>query len=703
MTITGFVRVIVFYNQDNGFAIAKIRPHEPLETDSGSLFTITGIVPGIALNQEYEFTGEWITNPKYGKQLKLQSAKLIEDDSKEGLIQYLSSDLFYGVGPKLATKIVDEYGTDCISMILEDPSLLTKVGVNERKTKEIHAALFQHRGLQSILVKLYAWNLSPARAMEVYQVYGADTIAMVEANPYELLLQFERLPFDIVDKIARQVGFSLDHPKRLQAICYAQVQQRFLQGDTYSLVEDILQKVHGTLSSDGISLSLDELRTSLDHPLLVVEEDRVYSLELYQAELDIAKSVPLLEGHHEPDSLAVLTQSEDQLGISYSDDQQAAITMALTHPFSIITGGPGTGKTTIIRGILYLYRLLHHHLDDVALLAPTGRAAKRMTESTNVEARTIHSFLGYDYTGSFEFGETNKKNVRFVIVDEASMMDTILFARLLQALPPKAQLVLIGDVDQLESVAPGQVLYDLLQTPSIHKVYLNKVYRHDNSYLFDVAYAINQGEYRPDYFVGDVTFIETPTMNISEVIQQTTLDLVKSGVHVDNIQLLAPMYKGNAGIDALNADLQALLNPKGMSLNFMGQIFRVNDKVLQLVNQPIDGVMNGEVGRIIEIKEHIIVDFDGVRVQYGRSDLSALKHAYCMSIHKSQGNEYDVVILSLSMSYKTMLTKKLLYTAATRAKKRLILIGDTKALQYGVTRTIPPRKTTLQQRLQQHY
>jgi len=699
MTITGFVRVIVFYNQDNGFAIAKIRPHEPLETDSGSLFTITGIVPGIALNQEYEFTGEWITNPKYGKQLKLQSAKLIEDDSKEGLIQYLSSDLFYGVGPKLATKIVDEYGTDCISMILEDPSLLTKVGVNERKTKEIHAALFQHRGLQSILVKLYAWNLSPARAMEVYQVYGADTIAMVEANPYELLLQFERLPFDIVDKIARQVGFSLDHPKRLQAICYAQVQQRFLQGDTYSLVEDILQKVHVTLSSDGISLSLDELRTSLDHPLLVVEEDRVYSLDLYQAELDIAKSLPLLEGHHEPDSLAVLTQSEDQLGISYSDDQQNAITMALTHPFSIITGGPGTGKTTIIRGILYLYRLLHHHLDDVALLAPTGRAAKRMTESTNVEARTIHSFLGYDYTGSFEFGETNKKNVRFVIVDEASMMDTILFARLLQALPPKAQLVLIGDVDQLESVAPGQVLYDLLQTPSIHKVYLNKVYRHDNSYLFDVAYAINQGEYRPDYFVGDVTFIETPTMNISEVIQQTTLDLVKSGVHVDNIQLLAPMYKGNAGIDALNADLQALLNPKGMSLNFMGQIFRVNDKVLQLVNQPIDGVMNGEVGRIIEIKEHIIVDFDGVRVQYGRSDLSALKHAYCMSIHKSQGNEYDVVILSLSMSYKTMLTKKLLYTAATRAKKRLILIGDPKALQYGVTRTIPPRKTTLQKRL----
>ncbi len=699
MTITGFVRVIVFYNQDNGFAIAKIRPHEPLETDSGSLFTITGIVPGIALNQEYEFVGEWITNPKYGKQLKLQSAKLLEDDSKEGLIQYLSSDLFYGVGPKLATKIVETYGTDCISMILEDPSLLTAIGLNERKTKEIHAALFQHRGLQSILVKLYAWNLSPARAMEVYQVYGADTIAMVEANPYELLLQFERLQFDIVDTIARQVGFSLDHPKRLQAICYAQVQQRFLQGDTYSMVEDILQKVHLTLSSDGISLSLEELRTSLDHPLLVVEEDRVYSLDLYQAELDIAKSLPLLEGHHEPDSLAVLSQSEDQLGISYSEDQQAAITMALTHPFSIITGGPGTGKTTIIRGILYLYKLLHHHLDDVALLAPTGRAAKRMTESTNVEARTIHSFLGYDFTGSFEYGEANKKNVRFVIVDEASMMDTILFARLLQALPPKAQLVLIGDVDQLESVAPGQVLYDLLQTPSVHKLYLTKVYRHDNSYLFDVAYAINQGEYRPDYFVGDVSFIQTPTMNISEVIQQTTLDLVKSGVHVDNIQLLAPMYKGNAGIDALNADLQALLNPKGMSINFMGQIFRVNDKVLQLVNQPIDGVMNGEVGRIIEIKEHIVVDFDGVRVQYGRSDLSALKHAYCMSIHKSQGNEYDIVIIALSMSYKTMLTKKLLYTAATRAKKRLILIGDPKALQYGITRTIPPRKTTLQKRL----
>jgi exodeoxyribonuclease V alpha subunit len=286
------------------------------------------------------------------------------------------------------------------------------------------------------------------------------------------------------------------------------------------------------------------------------------------------------------------------------------------------------------------------------------------------------------------------------LVDEASMVDTLLLARLLQALPDDCQVVLIGDVNQLESVAPGQVLYDILQTDVAKKVYLEKIYRHDNSFLFDVAYAMNQGIYDPALFVGDVQMVACDTHSVSQQIQRLTKELMQQGTRMDDIQLLAPMYKGVVGIDALNADLQEVLNPTGPAVTFMGQQFREGDKVLQLVNQPIDGVMNGEVGRIIEASKDVKVDFEGVIVSYGRSDLMQLKHAYCMSIHKSQGNEYDVVIIALSMSYKTMLQRKLLYTAATRAKKQLIFVGDPSAFQYAITTQVEPRKTTLQQRLQ---
>ena len=699
MTLKGFVRVIVYYNDTNGYTIAKIRPSNQKETPAGSLFTLTASIPGIQINQEYEFEGEWVEHPQYGKQFKATSSSLIQDDTKDGLITYLSSDLFYGVGPKLATTIVDTYGLDAINVILADPTKLTAIGVNERKTKEIHAALFEHRGMQQILIKLYEWNFTPAKALEIYRLFGAQTIPSIEANPYSLLLQIERLSFENIDAVAMRLGIAKDDPNRLQALVYDIVQQRFLNGDTYALLEQITADVERRLAKEQTRVQAAWLTTALQHPLLYVEDTRIYAKELYDAEVAIASRLRAFNGSFDQDLSSVISESEDQLGIAYSLDQQTAITTALTYPVSVITGGPGTGKTTIIRGMLFLYKKLHRHLNDVALLAPTGRAAKRITESTNIEARTIHSFLGYDFSGHYEYGPSNKRQVKFVLVDEASMVDTLLLSRLLQALPDECQVVLIGDVNQLESVAPGQVLYDILQSDVAKKVYLEKIYRHDNSFLFDVAYAMNQGEYDPSLFVGDVQLIACETQSISENIQRVTKELVAQGTRMDDIQLLAPMYKGVVGIDALNVDLQQVLNPVGQAVSFMGQQFRKGDKVLQLVNQPIDGVMNGEVGRIIEANKDVKVDFEGVIVTYNRSDLLQLKHAYCMSIHKSQGNEYDVVIISLSMSYKTMLQRKLLYTAATRAKKQLIFVGDPRAFQYAITTQVEPRKTTLQQRL----
>ena len=699
MTLSGVVRVIVYYNDTNGYTIAKIRANHPNESQAGSVFTLTATVPGIQVNETYEFSGEWVEHPQYGKQFKATSATLIQDDSRDGLITYLSSDLFYGVGPKLATSIVDAYGQDAINIILADPSKLKDLGVNERKTKEIHAALYEHRGMQRILIQLYEWNFTPAKALEIYRIYGAQTIPSIEANPYALLLQVERLGFDTIDAVAMTLGIAKDDPNRLQALVYEVVQQRFLNGDTYALLADITVDLERRFVKEGTLFQPAWVKEALEHPLLVVEDSRVYAKEIYEAEVAIATRLRAFQGSFTKDLTAVLSESEDQLGIVYSSDQQTAILTALQYPVSVITGGPGTGKTTIIRGMLFLYQKIHRHLNDVALLAPTGRAAKRITESTNIEARTIHSFLGYDFSGHYEFGPTNKRQVKFVLVDEASMVDTLLLARLLLALPDECQVVLIGDVNQLESVAPGQVLYDILQTNVAKNVYLEKVYRHDNSFLFDVAYAMNQGQYDPSLFVGDVQLIACDTASVSSHIQRVTNELIASGVRMDDIQLLAPMYKGVVGIDALNVDLQQVFNPSGAALTFMGQQFRQGDKVLQLVNQPIDGVMNGEVGRVIEVGKEVKVDFDGVIVSYSRSDLMQLKHAYCMSIHKSQGNEYDVVIIALSMSYKAMLQRKLLYTAATRAKKQLIFVGDPKAFQYAITTQVEPRKTTLQQRL----
>jgi len=700
MNLRGIVRVIVYYNETNGYTIAKLRPSNQQETPAGSFFTLTAVVPGIQVNEEYEFEGEWVDHPQYGKQFKATKATLVQDESRDGLITYLSSDLFYGVGPKLATNIVDTYGLDAINLILSDPSKLTALGLNARKTKEIHAALYEHRGMQQILIKLYEWNFTPAKALEIYRIYGAQTIPTIEANPYALLLQVERLGFENIDLVASRLGIAKDDPNRLQALVYDIVQQRFLNGDTYALLEEITHDVERRFAKEPIQLQRDWLTKALAHPLLQVEESRIYAKELYDAEVAIASRLRAFHGSLAQDLSSMIRESEDQLGIAYSIDQQTAITTALTSPVSVITGGPGTGKTTIIRGMLFLYKKIHRHLNDVALLAPTGRAAKRITESTNIEARTIHSFLGYDFSGHYEFGPANKRQVKFVLVDEASMVDTLLLARLLQALPDDCQVVLIGDVNQLESVAPGQVLYDILQTDVAKKVYLEKIYRHDNSFLFDVAYAMNQGIYDPTLFVGDVQLVACETHAVSEQIQRLTKQLMQQGTRMDDIQLLAPMYKGVVGIDALNADLQHVLNPVGPAVTFMGQQFREGDKVLQLVNQPIDGVMNGEVGRIIEASKDVKVDFEGVIVSYGRSDLMQLKHAYCMSIHKSQGNEYDVVIIALSMSYKTMLQRKLLYTAATRAKKQLIFVGDPSAFQYAITTQVEPRKTTLQQRLQ---
>ncbi len=699
MTIRGLVRVIVFYNDTNGYTIAKIRPSQTKETPAGSLFTLTATLPGVQLHDEYEFEGEWVEHPTFGPQFKATKATRIQDTSRDGLITYLSSDLFYGVGPKLAQKIVDTYGEDAINIILADPATLIAIGLNERKAQEIHTALFEHRGMQSVLIQLYDYNIPPAKALAIYQLYAAQTIPTLEANPYALLLQIERLGFDTMDAVAMTLGFAKNHPSRLQALAYEIVQQRFLNGDTYATFHELHADFARRFAKDHMVFDEASLQQALDHPLLMQEASRVYTKELYDAEVAIASRLQAFTGSYDQDLSTQISESEDQLGIVYSSDQQTAISTALRHPVSVITGGPGTGKTTIIQGMLFLYKKIHRHLNDVALLAPTGRAAKRITESTNIDARTIHSFLGYDFSGHYEYGATNKRQVKFVLVDEASMVDTLLLSRLLLALPDACQVVLIGDVDQLESVAPGQVLYDILQTTVAKRVYLDKVYRHDNSFLADVAYAMNQGVYDPSLFVGDVRFLSCDTAAISTQIQQVTHALMQQGTTVDDIQLLAPMYKGTVGIDALNVDLQQVLNPTGPAVTFMGQIFREGDKVLQLVNQPIEGVMNGEVGRVIGADRDVTVDFDGVMVTYNRSDLMQLKHAYCMSIHKSQGNEYDVVIIALSMSYKSMLQRKLLYTAATRAKKQLIFVGDPKAFQYAITTKVPPRKTTLQERL----
>lgn len=714
-TIKGKVKNYVFHNEENSYSIARVI------TDSNQNVTIVGYFPLVSEDVDYEFTGNWVKHSTYGEQLKVESFKKCEVQSASGLISYLSSSFFHGIGTKTAEKIVYTLGPNAIEHILNDKTVLKSVGLSAVRIEKFYQQLLENQTHEHILVALYGYNLSGKLAMKLLDQYKMLTLEKLEENPYRLIDDIEGIGFIKADEIASKLGIAKDDPRRIKAsIIYAMQYIAYQNGDLY-LTEGQVNKLTESVLGEPTDLT-DAIQALLDEKRIVIEEDRYYLALSYFTEISLAESIMHLASielaqldRHYIETL--LDAVEIQKNIQYTTVQKKAILTSLSSSVSIITGGPGTGKTTIIDGLLEVYRIYNklnfkHPLihEKIALMAPTGRAAKRMKELLDMDAKTIHRQLGYNYDGEFTYDERRQMPQDLVIIDEASMIDLFLAKKLFSAIKKGAQVVIVGDVDQLPSVGPGQVLSDLIESNILPVVRLNEIHRQaKDSKIITLARAVNEQNLSASDLMSDsdvFLYKASPERILDVIVKQVKGALEEGYSMIDDIQILAPMYKGELGIDNFNRVLQEAFNPnREMKMTYGDKQYFVGDKVIQLVNDPERLIMNGDIGVIKAIKmnhqnePYMIVSFDDNDVMYEKADLEELNLAYCVSIHKSQGSEYKIVMLPMVRAHMHMLKKELIYTAMTRAKRYLIVLGDMNLLIYAANHLSEKRQTTLSRRL----
>jgi exodeoxyribonuclease V alpha subunit len=741
--IKGTHVVTIFHNESNLYSVVKLLVHHSNVVETDEEITVTGNFPMIQEEELYTFFGKMKEHPRFGMQFHVETFKREIPETKSGVVAYLSSPIFKGIGKKTAESIVEALGIGAIEGILSRPSILETVPkLKSDKAKIIVDSLIQNQGLEHVMIGLNQFGFGSQLSMKIFQVYKEGAIEIISENPYRLIEDVEGIGFGKADEIAKLLGFYALHPFRVRAAIFYTLQQVCVkEGHTYLEAEQLIEAVWTMLNGGpnpyeeaDYSLITEQMVELSKDSKIKVEGGRVFEPTLYFSEKGIADKVEeiLLQNAYadqfpQSEFLKELGALEDRLGISYAEAQRDAIYQALHSPMMILTGGPGTGKTTVIKGIVELFGELHgvaldrhtYKVDEVypfVLAAPTGRAAKRMMESTGISAMTIHRLLGWNGQGGYSHDEDNPIEGKLIIIDETSMVDTWLMHQLLRSLPAHVQIIFVGDEDQLPSVGPGQVLKDLLASEKIPTVRLNTIFRQeDGSSIIGLAHHIKKGELPSDFRKAskDRSFFPCHTEQVLEVVKQVAGNAKKKGYSARDIQILAPMYRGAAGIDALNVMLQGLFNPNDTKtkreLQWGNIFYRVGDKVLQLVNRPDAGVFNGDIGEIISIVyaidnidkiDVVYVSYDGIEVEYNRGDLIQITHAFCTSIHKSQGSEFPIVILPIVKSYTRMLRRNLIYTAVTRSKQFLILCGDEDALRYGVSRSIEnERRTTLQVRL----
>lgn len=740
--IKGKHLVTIFHNENNLYTVLRIRVEETNHSYDEKEAVITGYFPKIFEQETYIFYGEFKEHPRFGLQFLASHFRKDIPQTKQGVIGYLSGELFKGIGKKTAEKIVETLGENAISKILNQPSLLDQVPkLPPDKAKSLYETLMEHQGLEQAMIALNQYGFGPQLSMRIYQVYKEITIDVIQKNPYKLVEDVEGIGFNRADELGYQIGISGNHPDRIKAGCLYTLETKCMQdGHVYIEAEELLENVKSLLEEnkrdliDFMDISNEIIKLE-EEGKIIIEEKRIYLPSLFFAEKGLVTNIKRILGQTEyedqfPESefLLALGNLEERIGVQYANSQKEAIQTALMSPMLILTGGPGTGKTTVIKGIVELYGELHgcslNPFDykkeepfPFLLAAPTGRAAKRMTESTGLPAVTIHRLLGWNGTERFEHNEEHPLEGKILIVDETSMLDVWLANQLFRALPDNIQVILVGDEDQLPSVGPGQVLKDLLQSERIPTVQLTDIYRQaEGSSIIELAHQIKNGNI-PENVVeqkSDRSFIKCNGNQIVNAVEKIVLNAKKKGYTVKDIQVLAPMYRGPAGIDKLNESLQQIFNPnvdgKRRELKFGDALYRTGDKVLQLVNQPENNVFNGDIGEIVSIfyakentekQDMVVVSFDGNEITYTRQDLNQITLAYCCSVHKSQGSEFSVVIMPVVRSYYRMLRRNLIYTAITRSKQFLILCGEEEAFKMGVQRADEQtRLTTLCMKLE---
>lgn len=715
-TIKGKIKNYVFHNEENSYSIARI------VTEDDVLVTVVGYFPLLSEDVDYEFIGTWVKHQNYGDQLKVESFHKCEVQNEQGLISYLSSSFFHGIGPKTAERIVNLLGPDAIQKILNDKTLLKNVGLTAIRIEKFYQQLLENQMHERMLVKLYGYNLSGKLAMKLINKYQMLTIEKLEENPYQLIDDIEGIGFIKADEIASKLGFSKNDPKRLQAaIIYAMQNIAYQNGDIY-LTDTQVQQYAASVLGQDIDV-MDAMNSLIAQKKLVLDEGRYYLYISYETEISLANDVRSIASYTKETMdvrymETLISTVEIQKNVQYTEVQKQAIIESLSHPMTIITGGPGTGKTTIIDGLLEVYRMYYKLnfknptiYEKIALMAPTGRAAKRMKELLQMEAKTIHRHLGYNYDGLFTYDEYQHMPQELIIIDEASMIDLFLAKKLFSAIKPGAQVIVVGDVDQLPSVGPGQVLADLIDSNHIPVVRLDEIHRQaKDSKIISLAQQVNMQQVTYDDLISDqdVYLYKAHPDKIKEVMIKQIQGALQQGYSmIDDIQVLAPMYKGELGIDRLNQLLQETFNQhREKAMTYGDKTYYVGDKVIQLVNDPEKLIMNGDIGVVKDIRvssqndPYMVVTFDDNEVIYDKASLETLNLAYTVSIHKSQGSEYKIVIIPMVRAYMHMLKKELIYTAITRAKKYLIMLGDMQLLIYAANHLSEKRQTTLALRIQ---
>ena len=713
------------YQNSQGYNIGLFKvmdtDDEKLADYIAHIITFTGYFHELNDMDTYLFYGKLVTHPKYGEQFQVDNYERCKPEEKDSIIEFLTSGLFKGIGEKKAKAIVDVLGKDTLKIILENPDNLILIpGVTKKNIEVLHTKLQEYESSYETILILTELGFSTKDAMIVYNFYKNKTKNIIDTNIYKIIEDIYNMTFKKIDAIALKSGLEKTASIRVEAsIIYIMNELSNAYGHSYYFKEEIasyLPRVLGVNITEKLFLdSLESLEKNLS---IVKKEDRYYLKEMYESETLITKRFRMLSREEDiviKDIDSKIKELENLFGITYNDQQFSAIKNSLLKKILIITGGPGTGKTTIMKGITELYRtinkLSYEQLQEkIALLAPTGRAAKRMSESTLLRASTIHRFLKWQKeTNKFQVNEYNKSRVEFVIIDEGSMIDTYLMASLLKGISANCKIILVGDDHQLPSVGPGQVLHDLIESNCLQKVELTELYRQGkDSNILTLAYDIRQGEVNEEVFnIGDdLTFIKaTPSQVVENVLEITD---TYQDLSYKEFQILCPMYKTIAGIDEINRHVQNKVNPKSKNkkeIQYGDVIFRENDKVLQLTNMPDENVYNGDIGIIKEIKispkKEIIIDFDNNIVKYTPSNFNNFRLAYAISIHKAQGSEFDVVIIPIVRNYNKMLYRKLIYTGITRSKKKLYLIGDINALKYAVSNNNSDiRRTSIKDYLQ---